>query len=576
MSFAAIRSIATGSLTASQVRMQVTSSNIANADVEGYTKKTATQVATTSSGAGTGTAITAITSDVDKYLLSDLVSASTALGAATVSDAKAERVQSLFGATDSSDDSGTSIADATTELQSAVISLAGTIESDTLAGLVVESLDTLTAQLRETASSVQDIRAAADAEIADAVDVANEALDTIASLNDQIVAAKAMGQSTADLEDKRNTALTTLAEQLDVSYLVKASGQMLVSTTSGTSLVGSTVHHLDYTPAAVVSADTVFAGITVGGKDVTSEITSGTIGGLVEQRDEVLPAVIETLDALAGELIEALNTAYNAGTSLPPPTTLAGSTSVTASDALDATGTVRLAVTDSDGALVSYSDLDLDDIDTVGDLVDALNGISGISASVDSGTLVITSSSGDGVAIADIDSVLGSADQGFSDYFGLNDLLTGSSASTIRVRSDLLSGETALATATLGTDANPVVGDIVVSASSSFVQSLETVLSADHDFTAAGGIAATTGSFAGYAASVVSNVATLASSAASQLETQQFNHDTASDALTSLTGVNIDEETARLSELEQQYSTAAQLLEVLNAMFDALLSAVNS
>ena len=57
---------------------------------------------------------------------------------------------------------------------------------------------------------------------------------------------------------------------------------------------------------------------------------------------------------------------------------------------------------------------------------------------------------------------------------------------------------------------------------------------------------------------------------------RQLTYDSASDALTSLTGVNIDEETARLSTLEQEYQTAAQLLEALNAMFDALLSAANS
>ena len=41
-------------------------------------------------------------------------------------------------------------------------------------------------------------------------------------------------------------------------------------------------------------------------------------------------------------------------------------------------------------------------------------------------------------------------------------------------------------------------------------------------------------------------------------------------------GVNVDEETAALNELEQQYSTAAQLLSILNDMFDALLAAVKS
>ena len=73
----------------------------------------------------------------------------------------------------------------------------------------------------------------------------------------------------------------------------------------------------------------------------------------------------------------------NQGTSLPPPSTLTGTTAVTASTALSATGTVRIAVTDQSGNLASYRDLDLSGYATVGDLVSAINGISGLSASID-------------------------------------------------------------------------------------------------------------------------------------------------------------------------------------------------
>ncbi len=67
MSLSSIRSIATSSLSAAQYQMSVTSSNVANADTEGYTRKTATQAAVVTSGVGTGVTITAVTSSVDKY-----------------------------------------------------------------------------------------------------------------------------------------------------------------------------------------------------------------------------------------------------------------------------------------------------------------------------------------------------------------------------------------------------------------------------------------------------------------------------------------------------------------------------
>jgi flagellar hook-associated protein 1 FlgK len=388
------------------------------------------------------------------------------------------------------------------------------------------------------------------------------------------VAAKALGQSTADLEDQRNAALQSISSQIDVSYKVKSDDEMLISTGSGTTLLNGAVHHLGYTPAAVVTSATSFAGITVDGTDITARIGSGRIGALIEQRDQVLPAAQESLDALASGLIDALNATHNGDTALPAPTTLTGTTSVSAGDALSASGTLRVALANADGTAVSSTDIDLSGIATVADLVDALNGIPGISASVSSGKLVIGSTDGSGVAIADIDSAIGEV--GVSDYFGLNDMLAGSDASTIRVRSDLLAGTASLAIATLDTSSTLAAGSRALTNSSSAVQAIADLLADERGFAASGRLGASSASFSGYAAHIVSAVASDASSASNALERRQSAYDAASDALTAQTGVNVDEETARLSELEQQYSVAAQLLSVLNEMFEALLAAARS
>lgn len=576
-SFSAIRSIATSSLMATQVQMQVTSSNIANADVDGYTRKVATQTATVMSGTATGTSVTAVSSTVDKYLLRDVVEAASAAEAASVASAKADSLESLFGTTDGGDDgSGTSITSALDSLISAMSSLSGTIESSTLQAQVVDNLESLTGQLRDLASGIQGLRSDADHEIADKVEEANSAIQAIADLNVQIVAAKARGDSTADLEDQRNTALTSLSKLMDVSYVVSSSGQMLVSTGGGTPLVDAVAHEVSYTPAGTTTADTVFVGITVDGKDITAEISSGSIGALIEQRDETLPAAAEQLDALAQMLIDTLNTAYNSGTSVPAPSTLTGTTTVAATDSLDATGTWRVALVDSEGALSSYADLDLSSFSTVGDLVDGLNAISGITASIEDGHLVIKSSDTSlGVALADTDTEFSGSSEGVSDHFGLNDLLTGSSAATINVRSDIAAGTTRLATSVLSTG-TLTAGDTAVAASSAFVAAFGATLDESYSFDAAGGLGATTTTLGSYAAEIIGWASTNASTASDRLDTAQSSYDSYSDALASMTGVNIDEETARLSELEQQYSVASQLLEVLNAMFDALLAAAKS
>ncbi len=96
-----------------------------------------------------------------------------------------------------------------------------------------------------------------------------------------------------------------------------------------------------------------------------------------------------------------MNSVSNSASAVPAPTSLTGTANVTSGTALAASGTVRLAVTDQSGNLVSYSDLDLSSYSTVGDLVTAINGISGLSASVDAdGHLAINATgSGNGVAI---------------------------------------------------------------------------------------------------------------------------------------------------------------------------------
>src|SRR5262249_15018664 len=151
----------------------------------------------------------------------------------------------------------------------------------------------------------------------------NKDLQQISDLNNEIRQTAAAGQSTADLEDQRNSALQDLASQMNVSYYTASNGDLQVYTSSGQALVDSAVHPLSYTPVATVNASTTysagsssgFSGITVSGLDITSQITSGNIGGLITLRDKTLPAAQSQLDQLASQLASSLNAVSNQGTS---------------------------------------------------------------------------------------------------------------------------------------------------------------------------------------------------------------------------------------------------------------------
>ena len=584
MSLSIARYSAYSALMTTQTQISVASANIANADTEGYTKKTATQVATVSNGIGTGTTITGISSNVDKLLLKSLFQAVSALGSATVTDSYASQLQSLFGSTSSGDgSSGTSIANTIAALETAIADLADTPESETLKAQVVSALDDVAAQLRDTSNQIQTLRSNADQEIASDVDQANDLLATIKDLNDQIVKEQAAGNSTADLEDQRNTALQDLSSLMDINYYSTDSGAIYVYTTSGQVLLNSAVHELSFTSAGSVTSSAAYpgglSGITVDGTDITAQIKSGSIAALIDQRDNVLTDAQSELDQLAVALADSLNAISNASTASPPPNSLTGATEVASGESLSASGIFRVAETDSDGNLVSYQDFDLSDYATVGDLVSAIDGMDGVSANIDvDGHVVITADdSNNGVAVNEMTSSVGSSGWGLADYLGLNDLVAATGAGDFTVRSDILSNASLLPNSTLDPSSTLTVGDSVVpEGSTAMAQSLYDAMTGDTSFSAAGNLSNRSTSFASYAADIVADAASAATKAVNTLTIKETVKSNLADTVSSQSGVNIDEETARVSQLENEYAAAAQLLQVLNSMFSSLLESVQS
>ena len=590
MSLNIARSIAFSGLSATSVQISVTSSNISNADTTGYTAKTASQSSSVTNGVGTGVTVSGITSTVDKLLLKSLIGATSDLGSADTTNTYLTSLEKLYGSTSSTDGSstGTSLANSIASLESALSSLASTPSSASLQSNVISALDDVASQLRETSSGIQKLRSDADQDISSSIDDVNSNLQEIADLNAAIKQTAAVGQSTADLEDQRNTALQDIASKMNISYFTASNGDLQIYTTSGQALVDSSAHTISYTTAASVTASTTYAAgssssgfsaIEVNGVDITSQITGGDIGALVTLRDKTLPAAQSQLDQLAQQLASAMNSVSNSASAVPAPASLTGATAVTSSTALSATGTVRIAATDQSGNLVSYGDLDLSSYATVGDLVTAINGISGLSASVDSdGHLSITATgSGNGVAINEMTSAVGSSGDGFSDYFGLNDLVTGTGASDIAVNSKILTGTSELQLATLDSSSSLTVGSTVLSSgSATVVNAFYDALTESRTFSSTGGLAATTGSLADYASTIVSDVASKSSQASTNYTAKETAQSTYADSLSSQSGVNLDEESAKLSTLQNKYSAASALIEAINSMYSALLSAVQS
>jgi len=577
MSLNVALSTASRSLRALETQMAVASANLSNADVDGYTRKSATKTTDVTAGVGTGVSITAIVSKVEPWLLQSITAATSANGAASVTADYLDQLGDALGTLSSdSDSSGGTLASSLSSLSSALTELATTPESATLKSEVVGDLDDAAAALRSTSSSIQSLRQGADSDLADAVDSANTALKAIDALNDSIVRAKASGQSTADLEDQRMTKVADLSAQLGISYFTQSNGAMVIYTSGGAPLLNSSVHTLSFDEAGTVSSGATYpgalSGISLDGADITGSIKTGKIAALATLRDKTLPAIQTELDSVATSLKDTINRIHNDGTASPPPNSLTGSvTGLDATSALGATGTLSLAVTDSTGKTVAASSFDLSGYSDLGALVSAINSAGlGVTAAIDSTTGAVSltaDNASNGVALSggSVSSLDGSAlspARSLSSALGLNDLLSGSGAETIAVRSDILSSPALLASSTLSTTAAALTaGGVAVSSGTG------TQAQAMADAINAAGLADKAGD-------VVSGASTRLTNAKEEASSQQTTLSTLTASFSSKYGVNVDEETATISALENSYSASAQVISTAKSMFDALLQAV--
>ncbi|GLK47237.1 flagellar hook-associated protein 1 [Brevundimonas intermedia] len=564
MSLSGALANASAALTTSQYQVALSTTNVANASTDGYTTKTYAATSQTTTLALTNGELSRVT---DTYLQKSLITSSASAGYAETIDSYLTRYDTLLGDTSSDGD----IASLTSALSTSLTSLAaGT--GDTTAAAVVSAATELADGLRTLSSGIQDLRSDADAAIATTVDEVNALLQEIDTLNDQIVAGQ--GDQTS-LADARDTALQTLSGLVSVTSYTDASGRLNIYA-GGQMLVGTTVSTLSFTPSGTVSADSTYpvslSGVSVNGRDVTSSLTGGELGALIALRDEVLPAEQDALDSLATTLISALNTAASTG-SAASPGSLTSTTSVTAATPLSLTGTLGVVQSTTAGVATAIDQIDLSSVATVGELVDALNGVSGITAGIVDGKLTISSSSG-GVVL-DSSVALTSGGETLSDWMGFNDVFSGGDASTIRVTAALTANPSLLATSSLDTSA--AVGQTAVSSGGTGgASALLAAMTDDRTFPESGNLSARTRSLADYATDVLSAAATTISTAASTATSATALRDGYANSLSNATGVNLDEQTALVSLYQQQYEISAQLMSAIQAMYDALLSMVAS
>ncbi len=174
------------------------------------------------------------------------------------------------------------------------------------------------------AGSLQQQQTSLDLNVTQDVQQVNVLTGQIAGLNNQISQLQGTNQDPSALLDQRNVLIGQLSGLIDVSSFQSDNG-LTLTTSNGTALVVGSQSFALTTQTNTSGMQDIYSQ----GNDITSDLTSGALAGLIQARDQTIPSLQSGLDTLAAGLSNDLNTANqqgydlngNAGGNLftPPP-----------------------------------------------------------------------------------------------------------------------------------------------------------------------------------------------------------------------------------------------------------------
>lgn len=328
MSLSQALSTALSGLRANQVGLSTVASNVANAETPGYTRKTVNQITTTAGDISASVRIAGINRELDQYVQRQLRIETSGSAYANVRSDYLSRLQSIYGQPGAT---GT-IETGFNTLASALQALSTSSDSASARINVINAAQSLAQELNSTSSSIQSLRNDAELGLADATAQANNAMQQIAEINNQLKRGGLQDAATASLLDSRDHYIDQLSQLMDIRVVTNDANQVTVFTNSGVQLVGTEASTLSFdthgtiTPSTVWDADPTKRNVGTltltfpqgGSLDLiaTKALRSGSIAALIELRDTTLVQAQTQLDQLAANMASAMSDRTTSGTAV--------------------------------------------------------------------------------------------------------------------------------------------------------------------------------------------------------------------------------------------------------------------
>lgn len=353
----ALRTAQSGLLT-NQQALNAVSNNIANVNTAGYSRKVVNMEQRVVGGNGAGVQISDVTRKVDEGLLKSLRLEISTLNAYDARDPYYQRLQELFG----KPEDNSSLSHIMTDFNTSIETLALNPDNTTEQSEVMRQGKEVALMLNRMSETIQELRLQTDADISTATTRVTGLLDTILTLNNQLIASSAIQADVTDLRDQRDMALDELSGLIDIRYYYRSDGDAVVFTEGGRTLVDNGASAVTHAQASAVNATTnhsegdlngIYVGTVAAANDITTEIRSGKLKGLVDMRDTVLANLQSQIDEFAGQLRDAVNSVHNAGAPFPGFQSMSGTRNfvdgTNQTMKLDGTSDVTFALMDGSG-----------------------------------------------------------------------------------------------------------------------------------------------------------------------------------------------------------------------------------
>lgn len=308
MNLSNVLNIGANGLQAAAHGQNVTGQNISNAATEGYTRRV-TNLEPIPLQAGGGVRANGSSRVQDQYLERRGLNAKAGDGEANA------RVQTLEVLDQTFSEGPGSLGAALDAFDAAMSDFSTNPSLRANRQAVLSKAEDLSRAFNTASNELGQARIDANGRIQDSVRQTNQKLDQIGSLSAQIVAARTVGNEAGDLEDRRDALIRDVASSVPVNVIYKDNGAITMQMAGQRTLVGedSAVHHLEANLEPTSGDVRIYRQTNGVLEDVTSMITTGSIGGAIAARDGALTDARNALDQLATDVSNAYNTVHTAG-----------------------------------------------------------------------------------------------------------------------------------------------------------------------------------------------------------------------------------------------------------------------